>query len=225
MALAAIEEDLDEVLLAQLRTLPIRPGVPLVAVDADEVLVHLADHLVSYLPRIGFRMELEQYRLEGSIFPVDSDVPVPFNECLQLIDQFFEEETINQQAVPGAPEALARLAERAQMVVLTNVPPHASEARRRNLAALGMGFPMVQNVGGKGRALRWMSARAGAPAVFIDDSPAQHESAARRAPEVTRIHFLGASYLRRILPESPSAHHRVEDWAECEAVVRGVLAL
>ncbi|HUS52487.1 MAG TPA: hypothetical protein VMY41_00575 [Thermohalobaculum sp.] len=223
MPLAEIEAGLDPEVLAQLRALPIVPGRPLVAVDADEVLVYLAEHLMRYLPTIGFRMRLTQYQLEGSIFPEKSDFPVPFDDCLRLIDRFFEEETLNQQALPGAAEALARMSALAQVVVLTNVPRDARELRRRNLAALGMGYPMVENSGGKGRALFWMATHAAAPVAFIDDSPKQHESAARRAPEVTRIHFVGASHLRRILPESPAAHHRVDDWEACEAVVNGIL--
>lgn len=223
--LARIEEELDEHLVAQLRAVPVRSGLPLLAVDADEVLVYLADHLARYLDGIGYRMHLTHYQLEGSIFLRDSDEPVPFDGCLELIDRFFEEETLNQQAVPGAAESLARLAEAAQVVVLTNVPGHAAGMRRRNLAALGMGYPMVANTGGKGRALQWLAARAQVPMVFIDDSPKQHESAARRTPEVARIHFVGASHVRRILVDSPAAHHRAEDWAACEAVVRRALSL
>lgn len=222
--LDAIERSLDPVVLDQLRALPIELGRPLVAVDADEVLVYLADHLARWLPGLGYRMRLTQYQLEGTIFPEDSDDPVPFDDCLRLIDRFFDGEVLNQQAIPGAAEALARLSEVAQVMVLTNVPRHARELRRQNLAALGMGYPMVENAGGKGKALAWMAAHADAPAVFIDDSLKQHESAARRAPGVTRVHFVGASHLRRILPESPSAHHRVEGWEECEAVVRRAIA-
>jgi hypothetical protein len=221
---AEIEASLDPEVMAQLHALPLEPGRPLLAVDADEVLVHLAEHLARYLPTIGYRMRLTQYQLEGSIFPADSDFPVPFDDCLRLIDRFFEEETLNQEPVAGGAEALARLSDVAQVVVLTNIPRHARELRRRNLAALGMDYPMVENSGGKGRALAWMAARAGAPAAFVDDSLRQHESAARRAPHVTRIHFVGASHLRRILPESPAAHHRVEDWTECEGVVRRVVS-
>ena len=223
MTLAEIEAGLDPEVLAQLRALPIVPGRPLLAVDADEVLVYLAEHLARYLPTIGFRMRLTQYQLEGSIFPADSGIPVPFDDCLRLIDRFFDDETLNQQALPGAVEALARLSERVQVVVLTNVPRHARDLRRRNLAALGMDYPMVENAGGKGRALFWMAAHADAPVAFIDDSLKQHESAARRAPEVTRVHFVGASHLRRILPESPAAHHRVEGWEACEAVLSRIL--
>ena len=219
-----IERSLDPEVLAQLRALPIRRGVPLLAVDADEVLVYLADHLVRWLPSVGFRMVLTQYQLEGSIFPADSEDPVPFDDCLRLIDRFFDTEVLHQQAIPGAVAALERLAEVAQVMVLTNVPRHARELRKRNLAGLGMGYPMVENAGGKGRALAWIAAHAEAPMAFIDDSPKQLESAARRAPQVTRVHFVGASHLKRILPDSPVAHHRAEDWAECEALVRRVLA-
>jgi hypothetical protein len=223
VSMEAIEASLDPEVLAQLRALPIVPGRPLLAVDADEVLVYLAEHLARYLPTIGFRIRLTQYQLEGSIFPAGSGIPVPFDDCLRLIDRFFEEETLNQVALPGAAEALARLSARAQVVVLTNVPRHARDLRRRNLAALGMDYPMVENAGGKGRALYWMAAHAGAPVAFIDDSLKQHESAARRAPEVTRVHFVGAGHLRRILPESPAAHHRVEGWEACEAVLSRIL--
>lgn len=219
MTLAEIEKSLDPEVLEQLRALPIIAGQPLLAVDADEVLVYLAEHLARYLPTIGFRMRLTQYQLEGSIFPTDSDVPVPFDDCLRLIDRFFDEETLNQQAIPGAVEALKRLSAQAQVVVLTNVPRHARELRRENLAALGMGYPMVENSGGKGKALSWIASHAVAPVAFIDDSLKQHESAARRAPQISRIHFVGASHLCRLLPDSPAANHRVEGWAECEAVV------
>ena len=108
MTLAEIEAGLDPEVLAQLRALPIVPGRPLLAVDADEVLVYLAEHLARYLPTIGFRMRLTQYQLEGSIFPADCEIPVPFDHCLRLIDRFFDDETLNQQALPGAVGALAR---------------------------------------------------------------------------------------------------------------------
>jgi len=225
LSLDEIERLLVPRVLEQLRAVPVERGRPLLAVDADEVLVYLADHLARWLPSVGFRMRLTQYQLEGSIFPADRDEPVPFDDCLTLIDRFFDAETLNQQPLPGAAVALERLAGAAQVVVLTNVPRRARELRRQNLAALGMGYPLVENAGGKGKALAWLAAKAAAPAAFVDDSLRQHESAARRAPEATRVHFVGASHLRRILPDSPAAHHRVEDWAECEAVLRRALGL
>jgi len=219
------EHDLDPDLAARLQALPLTPGRPLLAVDCDEVMVHLSRHMARWLPSIGFRMELTRYQLEGSIFPSGSDDPVPFDDCLRLIDRFFAEQTLHQQPVAGAAAALARLAEATQVVVLTNVPDHAGADRRRNLAGHGMGYPLVTNSGGKGRALAWLAARAAAPVAFVDDSLKQHESAARRAPGVARIHFVGAGPLRHLLPDSPAAHHRAEDWAACEAAIRTALGL
>jgi len=210
-------------LLDQLEALPIERGRPLLAVDCDEVLVHLSEHLCEWLRRIGYRMELVRYQLEGSIFPARSDVPVPFAECLDLIDRFFSEETLRQRPIPGASAALARLAEHAQVLVLTNVPRHATALRRRNLEALGMGYPLVENAGGKGRALAWLERRTAAPVIFIDDSPRQHESAARRAPAVTRVHFAAAPHVRRLLPSCAAANHRAENWRACEKLVLDLL--
>jgi hypothetical protein len=218
-------ENLDPDLLAQLAAVPLAPGRPLLAVDCDEVMVHLSQHMARWLPTVGFRMELTRYQLEGSLFPLGSDDPVPFDRCLELIDRFFEEQTLHQQPVDGAAEALDRLAGEAQVVVLTNVPGHAGDARRRNLAGLGMCYPVVTNSGGKGRALAWLADVTGAPVAFVDDSLKQHESAARRAPEVARIHFVGAGELQRLLPASPAAQHRAEDWTACEAAVREALGL
>jgi hypothetical protein len=45
MTVDQIEASLDPEVLDQLRALPIEPGRPLLAVDADEVLVYLAEHL------------------------------------------------------------------------------------------------------------------------------------------------------------------------------------
>ena len=223
--MTAAQDILDPGLLAQLEAVPLVPGRPLLAVDCDEVMVHLSLHMARWLPSVGYRMELTRYQLEGSLFPLGSDVPVPFDGCLELIDRFFDEQTLHQQPVDGAVEALARLAGPAQVVVLTNVPGHAGEDRRRNLAGLGMGYPVVTNSGGKGRALAWLAEAAAAPVAFVDDSLTQHESAARRAPEVARIHFVGAGELQRLLPASPDVHHRAEDWAACEAAVREALGL
>lgn len=225
MQLDLIEKGIDPVTLEELRGLPLAPGRPLIAVDCDEVMVHFAGHLARWLSGIGYRMQLTHYQLEGAMFAEGSDAPLPFDECLRLIDRFFDEETISQEAIDGAPEALARLAERAQVVVLTNVPRHARGDRVKNLARLGMDFPVIVNAGGKGRALAWMAHRVEAPAAFIDDSAKQLASCAKHAPEVTRVHFGGAEYIRHLLPDCPEADARIDDWETCEAELRRDLGL
>ena len=211
--------------LAQLEALDISRDRPLIAVDADEVLVIFVEHLSSWMATIGFEMRLERYELEGSMFPEGSDDPLPFDECIGLINRFFKEQTLEQQAVDGAADALSRLAEVAQIVVLTNVPRLATETRRQNLHALGMPYPVVVNSGGKGRAMVWLCQQTDAPVGFIDDSVKQIESVARHAPDVVRVHFAWADFIDRFYPECPDASARVRSWEAAENALRQGMAL
>ncbi|MEM6488491.1 MAG: hypothetical protein AAF677_09545 [Pseudomonadota bacterium] len=211
--------------VADIEAAGVRRGRPLLVVDTDEVIVHFAGHLASWLNGVGYEMRLTQYQLEGAIYPTGEATPVSFEAALTLIDAFFAEETEHQRPIDGAIEAIARLSREAQVVVLTNVPRQALAARRANLRGLGVEAPVVANLGGKGRALRLLADAAAAPAVFVDDSPGQIASAAKHARGVTRLHFQGSPYLRRVMPEAPDAHASPGDWAACEAMVRRGLEL
>lgn len=224
MDLAELEAGISPETLKQLRAVPIIYGRPLIAVDADEVLVHFVPHLDRYIRTLGFEMRLVTYQLEGSMFPVGSDDPLPFDACIGLINRFFEAETLNQQAVPGAVQALDRMSGWAQIVVLTNVPRHATEARRQNLTSLGIPYPLVVNSGGKGRAMAWLAAQAGAPCGFVDDSVKQVESVAKHADQTCRIHFAHADFIARIFPECAFATEQARNWNETEAILKRTLA-
>lgn len=223
MALAETDRRVPDRVLDQLEALPLTVGRPLIAVDADEVLVLLAAHLKRFLAAEGIELRLTEYRLEGTMFPDGAEHPLPFDESLAWIGRFFEDEVRRQQALPGAAQALERLSAIAQIIVLTNVPRHGTAGRIENLAGLDIPYPVVENSGGKGPALAWCLDRVAAPTVFIDDSPKQIESAAKHAPEVLRIHFAGADYVDRLIPDCADADHRVTDWTACEAIIRAHL--
>ena len=216
--------DLHPRVLDQLEDLTLDPARPLIAVDADEVMVVLAAHLKRYLARHDVDLRLTAYRLEGSMFPKGTEQPLGFQESLAWIGRFFEDEVARQEAVPGAAEALARLASLAQIVVLTNVPRHGKEGRIANLAGLGMGYPLIENTGGKGPALAWMAARIQGPMVFIDDSPNQIESAIMWLPDILAIHFKAAPLVSDLLPDSPFAQECVTSWSQCETLIAKYLA-
>ncbi|MEO1492563.1 MAG: hypothetical protein AAFV19_10470 [Pseudomonadota bacterium] len=205
--------------LADLRRTDIQPGRPVIAVDVDEVLVVFTDHLARYIETLGYEMRITTYELEGSMFPAGSDKPIPFDECIALINSFFAEEVTRQEAIPGGAEALSALAMSAQVVILTNAPRHGRDGRRQNLDALGVPYPLVVNSGGKGQAMKWLAMKAGAPAAFIDDSVMQIGSVARHAPEVMRIHFAWAPLIARLFPECADATCQVRDWAAAEAAL------
>lgn len=220
-----IQSSIPSSTLAQLESLEIRRGRPLIAVDVDDCLAVFVDHLARHLGTQGVAMRLDRYELEGSMFRTGSDVPLPFEECIALINGFFTTECARQEAVPGGAEVLRRLSAHAQIVILTNVPSFAGEARRQNLAGHGIPWPVVVNTGGKGRAMAWLAAAAGAATAFVDDSVRQIENVAKHAPGVVRLHFAWADSIRRLFPECPAATHQVLDWQEAERVLRAELRL
>mgnify|MGYP001545550120 FL=1 len=48
-------------------------------------------------------------------------------------------------------------------------------------------------------------------------------SAAEAAPDVYRIHLIGDERLKPLLPPSPHAHLRAEDWREARDFIRARL--
>lgn len=223
--LSRIEADLAPETLQQLRAVPIEAGRPLIAVDVDEVLVVFVDHLSRWMRNIGYEMRLVTYQLEGSMFRIGSEDPLPFDDCIALIRSFFDEEVQNQQAIPGGTASLQRLSADAQIVILTNVPRHATEGRRANLDALGIPYPLVVNAGGKGRAMAWLAHHAQAPCGFVDDSVKQIESVAKWVPAAERVHFAWADFINRIFPDCTHATGRERSWEATEAYLRRTLSL
>lgn len=203
----------------QLFELDLQPGRPLAVFDADDVLLDFAGHFDRYLRGHGRRLTFEAgYR--HTVAPLEGAAPLPA-EPDPLVDRFFATETRIQKAFPGAAEALARLeAEGAQVVVLTNCPISVREDRIRNLEDLGMAFPVVANIGGKGPALKYLHDQIRAPMTFADDTPRQLASAAKAAPEVHLLHFAADPWVREAAGRAEEAHAAPESWPDLEARIR-----
>lgn len=219
-------DDLGEIaprVLGELEEAMVVRGRPLVAVDADEVLVHFASHFAEYCEDRGNQFALTEYSLDSAIRGADGEA-LTRDQILPLIWGFIDEQTRWQRAIQGAAAALASLAQDAQIVVLTNAPFRVRDQRIANLADHGMAFPVVMNEGGKGRALQWLQDQVEAPVAFVDDSPKQITSAAQHAPDVARFHLVGCEMLKPIVSKSDDATHHPHDWAEAEAAIRDYLS-
>ena len=225
MTLAEIEKGLGPDTLAELRAAGVTAGRPVIAIDVDDTLVWFVDHLSRWMTVRGFEMRLESYQLEGSMFKTGSDIPLPFEDCIAIINDFFRAETESQEAIPGAVEAVGALSADAQVVILTNVPRHAAAARRVNLTALGFDQPLIVNSGGKGRAMAWLAARSDAPVALVDDSSMQMDSLRKRLPDAIGIHFAGAAHIARLYPDCQHATAQVHDWSGCTDALRHHLGL
>lgn len=210
----------------QIADLDIDPDRPIVISDADEVVLQFVAALEDFLaarPRAMF-LDLSSFALTGNIRYRDTSEPVPAADVKALLAGFFEERTEHLSPVPGAAEALARLAARAQIVILSNVPIGQRDARRRSLQRHGMDFPVIANSGAKGPAVARIVSAITAPAFFLDDIPHNIASVARESAEVVRMHFVADPRLARLVDPPPDCHFHGGDWPTARAFIEVELA-
>jgi len=199
-------------------TVPVTAGRPLLIVDADEVVLAFARGFDRFLETRGCYLDLVSYRLHGNVRRRDDNSALIDVEVSVLLDEF-RAELDWLEAIDGACEAISALQAHADVVMVSNVSPAQAPARRRNLAKLGLDIPLVANSGPKGPVVKALARRAGKPVFFMDDVPMHHASVAELTPEVFRIHFVGDERLKPLMPSTPHAHFRADNWTEAQAFI------
>jgi hypothetical protein len=188
---------------------------PLLISDCDEVLLHMVSHFADWLDEaheMHFALETpgfaEAIRDRGG-------KPVPHDKVWPLLDRFFDSEMHRQNVVPGAVEALARIGEHADIVILTNLGDEYQASRVEQLEAFDIRHRVLCNRGGKGRPVRELIEEL-RPSVtaFVDDLPVHHESVAKHAPEVWRLHMIAEPRVAAHSSKAPHAHARIDTWEE-----------
>ena len=187
---------------------------PLLITDCDEVLLHMVSHFDAWLGEAhGIRFAFETGSFGEAMTEVATGTLVERERVWPLLDQFFRGEMHRQTIVPGAIEALGRIGEVADIVILTNLGDEAHPWRVEQLARHGISHEVVCNQGGKGVPARAIIERYGAGAtVFVDDLPVHHASVAKHAPEVHRLHMVAEPRLAPAVPPAEHAHARIDDW-------------
>ena len=208
----------------QIEKLSIVPNQPMVLVDADEVLVHFAKPFINYLGKRGWSLKLNGYTLQNAIIDTKSKQLANPKESQDLVVGFIKSETHRQTATEGAIEAVHNISKYAQIVIISNVPRYAHNARLKNLKELNLKFPFVSNEGPKGPALKQICKQLVKPAVFIDDNPSQIESAKHFLPKLYRFHFSGCELVRPHIPITNASTHNPNSWKEIENLCYEILA-
>ncbi len=189
---------------------------PLLITDCDEVLLHMIGHFAEWIDEAhGFRFALETPGFANAITYKDNGEPVPAEKVWPLLDAFFDSEMHRQNVVPGAVEALRRIGEQAEIVVLTNIGDQYQAGRVEQLERFDIRHRVLCNRGGKGRPVSELLAELEPSAtVFVDDLPVHHESVAKHAPHVWRLHMVAEPRVAAHLPPAPHAHARIDAWDE-----------
>jgi hypothetical protein len=187
---------------------------PLLITDCDEVLLHMVAHFEAWLGeahQIAFAFESGSFG--GAMTVKATGEVVPEDRVWPLLGEFFRGEMHRQTIVPGAVEALGRISEIANIVILTNLGDEAHSWRVEQLARHGIAHEVVCNSGGKGVPVRAIIGRYGASrTAFVDDLPVHHASVAKHAPEVHRLHMIAEPRLAPAIPPAEKAHARIDDW-------------
>src|SRR5687767_12556587 len=189
-------------------------GRPLLITDCDEVLLHMVSHFRDWLSEThDVEFAFETGKFDDALTDRRSGESLGKDRVWPLLGSFFEAEMHRQTLVPGALDALGRIGEVADIVILTNLPDLAHPWRVEQLASHGIAHEVVCNQGGKGVPARDIIARHGAGnCVFVDDLPIHHASVAKHAPEVWRLHMVAEPRLAPAVPTAEHAHARIDDW-------------
>jgi hypothetical protein len=192
---------------------------PLIVTDCDEVLLHMVAHFRDYLGEehgVDFRIEggsfarAMRYRASGEV--------LPDQEMWRLLNLFFDSEMHRQTPIEGAVAAMARLAEEADVVVLTNLLDHRAETRAAQLAGHGIDARVFTNQGPKGPALKKIVDEfCPSRVAFIDDIAVHHRSASEVVPQAIRLHFCGEALMAPHIDcahVAGDAHARIDRWDE-----------
>jgi len=197
---------------------------PLIVSDCDEVLLHMV---------VPFREWLDEYHsihfdfsssFEEALRHKDSGDVVERLQVWRLLGGFFETEMHRQTAISGAIEAMRGLAERADIVIVTNIGEENAKARADQLHGVGLPFQVIGNRGGKGPAIaQLMAERRPSCTVFVDDLESNHASVAGLVPQVWRLQFVGEPEIAPFAVTAADAHARIDDWANAERWISGKL--
>ena len=164
-----------------------------------------------------------EFRMEGNNFAnamrwQESGEIVGERDIWRLLGGFFDTEMYRQKPIAGAIESINRIADDADVVILTNLNDARQQMRTEQLIEHGLHARVFTNQGPKGPALaRIIEEYQPKRAIFIDDLPQHHASVSVDVPQVRRLHLCGEPMLAPHIDcafEAGHAHARIDQWNE-----------
>jgi hypothetical protein len=190
---------------------------PLIISDCDEVLLHMVAPFKHWLETTkGVSFHLEGHNFAHALrWQASGELLAPA-DISRMLHEFFESEMDSQKPIAGAVESINTLAEKADVVILTNLGEHHRDARAEQLARVGINARVYTNQGPKGPALKAILEEfRPTRALFIDDLAQHHASVAEITPQVTRLHLCGEPMIAQAIDcahKAGHAHARIDRW-------------
>ena len=192
---------------------------PLVISDCDEVLLHMVAPFKEWLEEShGVRFELQGNSFANALTWTATGEPLGQEDVWKFLGGFFDTEMHRQIPIEGAVHGINHIAEHADVVILTNLNDDRQTKRTEQLADYGIHARVFTNQGPKGPALKAiLDEYSPSKAIFIDDLPQHHESAADTVPHISRLHMCGEPMIAPHIDcahEKGHAHARIDRWAD-----------
>ena len=192
---------------------------PLIITDCDEVLLHMIVPFRDWLAEDhGIKFDMSSGDFAEALTRNNTGEKIEPKEIWALLGGFFDTEMPRQSPIPGAISAIRALSEQADVVVLTNLQDHRQQQRTDQLVSHGLPLRVFTNQGPKGPALAKIIAEyQPSRALFIDDLPQHHESAAQDVPDVVRLHLCGEPLMAPHIAcahQAGHAHARIDLWGK-----------
>ncbi len=198
---------------------------PLLVLDVDDVLLDFIRPFPRYLEGRGYRLNLDNFRLNGNIVELASGAPADTAQVAELIDAFFVAQSDWQTLTEGAADALEFIGARAEIILLTAMPHRHRASRIAHLDALGFSYPLLTTEMAKGPAIERLRGPSMRPVAFVDDQPRNLASAMERVPDAHLFHLMADNSLRALIPPPPAGVHIVDDWREAAPKIATALGL
>lgn len=189
---------------------------PLVVCDVDDVVLEFLSPFENFLGSLGHRLVHRSYRLHGNVLSTLDDRPLADEQVSQLIQDFFAAQEAWQRPFGEAVHTLKRLAEEADVVFLTAMPPRYTEMRRRLLDSLDLAYPLLATETPKGPVLKQIHGERKLPVAFIDDMVHNHHSVAAAVPECLLVHLMPQSEMHSHAPKPSPNVLCASSWPEVE---------
>lgn len=198
---------------------------PLVVLDVDEVILEFITPFTDFLGARGLKFDTASFRLHGNISDAGTGAVLENDAVSGLLDSFFAEQAAWQTVADGAVEAIADLAQSAEVVMLTAMPHKHRDVRRTHLDALGLTYPLLTTEKAKGPAIRQLRGDHARPVAFVDDLPPNLVSVRAALADAQLFHLMAHAGMRKLLPPLPDGIVSVQDWRDATPKIAAALGI
>lgn len=198
---------------------------PLLVLDVDDVVLEFLRPFMTFLDGQDFELALNTFKLNGNIKSRATGELASNEAVATMVSTFFDAQAEWQTLAEGAAPTIARMADEAEIVMLTAMPHRFRATRRAHLDALGLPYPLVTTEKAKGPALKRLRGESRRPVAFVDDMPINHDSVLASVPDAHAFHLMSMPELRSLLPPLPDGVHVVDTWRDAGPKIAAALGL